>query len=226
MILELSKNYTSIEYDSKLNLVKLGKYDKDNKIYYYTYYDVDTNSFRIDISNKNVKNIDKTIYYIEEINKQGKKVYTLFISNGTQLKDIPYSLDLDFEIVNKTIAHKRDDEFDLYDLNGNFDETSEFVQTGLKVLKSTTSYFLATDIDNNLIVTNSIGKTITSIIPSDDIKEIYDIDTMNIVKFEETNKQLEIIITNYNIAEEDKNAYQIIVDSNGSYSVELIEYNE
>lgn len=226
MILELSKKYTSIEYDSKLNLVKLGMYDKDNKVYYYTYYNIDDNTFKIDINNKNVKSINKTIYYLEETNKQGKKVYSLFNSKGEQLKDIPYSLDLNFEIINKTIAHQKDDVFDLYDLNGNFDETSPYVQSGLKVLKTTTSYYLATDADNNLVVTNNIGKTITSIIPSEEIKEIYDIDTMNIVKFEETNKELEIIITNYNIAEEEKNAYKIKIDSKGSISVELIDYNE
>ncbi len=228
MILELSKNYTSIEYDSKLDTIKLGMYDKDNKIYYYKYYNVDENKFKINITNKNVKTLNnsKVIYYVEEINKQGKKIYSLFNSKGEQLIDLPYVTDLNIEIINNTIAVKKDDVYNLYDLNGNFSETSEYVQSGLKVLKTTTSYFLATDVDNNLVITNNIGKTITSIIPSENVEEIYDIDTMNIVKFEEKNSELEIIITNYNITVEDKNAYKFKMDSKGKVTLEYISYDE
>ena len=228
MILELSKNYTSIEYDSKLNVIKLGSYDKKSKVYYYKYYDVDNNVFKIDINNKNVKSINnsKVIYYVEEINRQGKKIYSLFNSKGEALKDIPYTLDLNIEIIDKQIAVKNNDDYDLYDLDGNFSETSPYVQSGLTILKTSTSYYLALDSNNSLILTDNIGKTITSIIPSKDIEEIYDIDTMNIVKFEEKNKEIELIITNYNIAVEDKNAYKFIIDSKGKITFEYINYSE
>ena len=124
------------------------------------------------------------------------------------------------------IVVKNNDVYDLYDLDGIFSETSTYVQSGLTILKTTPSYYLALDKDNNLVLTNNIGKTITSIIPSNSLEEVYDVDTMNIVKFEETNKDVELIITNYNIAIEDKNAYKFNIDSKGNITLDYISYND
>jgi hypothetical protein len=172
-MLELSKKYNSIEFDSNLDLVKLGTYDK--KEYYYSYYNINNNSFIIDVKNKNVKSVKDldVVYYIEDINRQGKTVYMLFNSKGEALNDIKYVLNLDIDIINNTLVIKNGDEdYDIYDLDGNYIETSEYVQSGLKVLKTTNNYLLALNNDNQMIVTDHIGKTIATIMPSNTINEI------------------------------------------------------
>ncbi len=227
MMLELSKKYNSIEFDSNLDLVKLGTYDK--KEYYYSYYNINNNSFIIDVKNKNVKSVKDldVVYYIEDINRQGKTVYMLFNSKGEALNDIKYVLNLDIDIINNTLVIKNGDEdYDIYDLDGNYIETSEYVQSGLKVLKTTNNYLLALNNDNQMIVTDHIGKTIATIMPSNTINEIYEMETMNIEKFEESKNQVELIIKNPNIAEEGKNAYKFIVNSSSIVSEELITIEE
>ena len=222
MVLELSKNYTSIEYESDMNLVKLGIYDSKKKQNYYTYFNLNNNSFKLDI-NDNYESINnsKKIYYISETNIQGNTIYMLYNSKGNILKDIPYVEPNNIEVLtDKTLVINNNDNFDIYDLNGNFIETSEYIQSGLKVLKRTSSYRLATNVDNELIITNQIGKTIATIMPSTTINETYEIDTMKIEKFTEVADNLEIIITNPNITEENKNAYQFNVDSSGKVTME------
>ena len=162
MVLELSKKYTSIEYDSNMHLVKLGIYDSKNKLNYYAYYNLKNSLFKLDVSKLESVNNSKKIYYIKDFNIQGKIVYMLFNSNGEALKDIPYVTSLDeIELITEnTLVTKNGDDFNIYDLNGNFIEASQYVQSGLKVIKTTNSYYLALNNDNELLVTNHIGKTI------------------------------------------------------------------
>ena len=228
MVLELSKKYTSIEYDSNMHLVKLGIYDSKNKLNYYAYYNLKNSLFKLDVSKLESVNNSKKIYYIKDFNIQGKIVYMLFNSNGEALKDIPYVTSLDeIELITEnTLVTKNGDDFNIYDLNGNFIEASQYVQSGLKVIKTTNSYYLALNNDNELLVTNHIGKTIVKLMPTNTLNEMYEVDTMNIVKCEESNKTLEVIITNSNIAEEEKNAYKFVLDSSSKLNMEYTYYEQ
>lgn len=227
MILELSDKYNSIEYESSKGLVKLGVYDKKNKQNYYSYYNLNNNSFVIDVKGLESVNSSKKIYYIAEPNPQGKMVYMLFNSKGEALKDIKYTTLDQIELVtDNTLVIKNNEDFDIYDLDGNFIETSQYVQSGLNILKTTKNYYLALNSDNELIVTNHIGKTIGKLMPSEKLNDIYEVDTMNIVKCEEVSGILEVIITNSNIAEEEKNAYKFNIDNAGKVTMDYINYEQ
>ena len=116
MILELSDKYTSIEYESSKGLVKLGIYDKKNKQNYYSYYNLNNNSFVIDGKGLESVNSSKKIYYIAEPNPQGKMVYMLFNSKGEALKDIKYTTLDQIELVtDNTLVIKNNEDFDIYE---------------------------------------------------------------------------------------------------------------
>ncbi len=226
MIVNLSKKYKSIEYDAEVNLVKFGLYDSKNNQNYYTYYDLKTSSFKINTKADYMKKLNSSnIYYISETNKQGNTIYMLYNSKGEIFKDLPYVLNNQIELAdNNTLIIKNNGMYDIYDSNGNFIETSQYIQSGLKVLKTTSSYTLSLNKNNSLIVTDRKGSTISELIPRNDINEIFDVETMNIIKCEENNQELEIIIGNPNITVEGKNAYKFNVNKTGSVNFEYINY--
>ena len=211
MILELTNKYTAMTYDSELDVVLLEMLDTNKNEYYYTLYDIDKRSFKVDVSKYN--KLSSTLYSVSFYNRNGKVVTLLYNDKGEQLKLLPYVLSDDLVQVSKFITIKNTENlYELYDLTGKFLYKSKYQNPD--ILTTTASYLLIIN-ENNIIELFDLN--------GNKIVDVLELKTgVSFIKANENNKVLTVYVKDTSVEEENKNGYKYTVNENGQVSEETV----
>ena len=193
---EMTNEYTNVSFNSNAEIIELKTPSKDDEDeYFYTLYDANKESFKIDIK-KLECNEDAGICLYKTNDDESNELVELFNIDGSTYKTLPYYRTDDLIVFNadkKQKAIRKDEMYIVFDTNYKVLFKTQYENA--QIYDYTSSYVIVNN-DNELYVENA--KTATNIVKICDLT-----DTISYYSSKENNKLLEIYVYDSSIENED-----------------------